>query len=749
MVRIEGLSKPHFRRAVRDKRLPFLKGLLENQDYHLLSHYSGLPSATPAMQGELFYGVHCAVPSLRFYDRRSRQPASMLDLETATAIEEEIASGRTPLLSGGSSYANVFHGGAPQNRFCLSSTGSGTSLPPGRLGLAARLFRIYTLMPVRFLTEAVVELILALGWLVQRPPKRARVFQRLRSLFSRVGICVLLRELTKARILIDLAQGIPIVHGSLLGYDEQAHEGGPSSGRAARALRGIDRTVAELWHAAKSSPLVDYDVWIYSDHGQETVEPYRMHSGGGIAEAVREAARHSGLSRPIGVESARGRDGQHIADGQQSASSSGGIAHTYGHGSLWHVYLPESVEHDMRDRFAHRLIHTHGIPLVLGAEAPQHAVAWTTKGRYLLPDQVDSVVGSHHPFREDIRYDLVRLVHHPNAGALVLCGWRPQGIALSFQTEQGAHGGPGRQETHGFALLPGTVSQHVADRSYVRPRDMRLAALKTLERSSSGVSPRSTAPAGERGTFRLMTYNTHGCIGADGATAPERIARVIARHGPDIVVLQELDVGRQRTGGTDQAQRIAGDLDMFFHYHPSYMLAEGSYGNAILSRFPLRLVKTGVLPGNGNAEPRGALWVEVTDGDHRIQVIGTHLSFYPRERHRQVLALLDEGWIDDTVSHGGVALCGDLNLISRSRSYRALSSRLRDAHTQVPGMPRARTWMGFACLDYIFVGSELSVASVHVPQNHLTRRASDHFPVIAELKTSRPSPPSSEAAHDR
>ena len=52
---------------------------------------------------------------------------------------------------------------------------------------------------------------------------------------------------------------------------------------------------------------------------------------------------------------------------------------------------------------------------------------------------------------------------------------------------------------------------------------------------------------------RLLTYNVHRCVGVDRKLDVARIVGVIAEHEPDIVCLQELDVGRARTGYVDQA----------------------------------------------------------------------------------------------------------------------------------------------------------------------------------------------------
>src|SRR5690606_27238808 len=113
------------------------------------------------------------------------------------------------------------------------------------------------------------------------------------------------------------------------------------------------------------------------------------------------------------------------------------------------------------------------------------------------------------------------------------------------------------------------------------------------------------------GSFRLMTYNVRHCRGTDGLHLPHRIAEVIAELNPDIVALQELDVGRKRTGYIDQARVIADYLKMDFHFFPCFRIEEEQFGNAVLSRFPMDLIKADSLPSlkGWRGEDRGALWV--------------------------------------------------------------------------------------------------------------------------------------------
>ena len=113
---------------------------------------------------------------------------------------------------------------------------------------------------------------------------------------------------------------------------------------------------------------------------------------------------------------------------------------------------------------------------------------------------------------------------------------------------------------------------------------------------------------------RIMTYNVHRCMGVDHKLDPGRIAAVIAQARPDIVALQEVDVGRSRTGGVDQAHAIAARLGMAFHFNAALKVQEEQYGDAILTSGELTLVKAGALPGSPDfkrLEPRGALLVTI------------------------------------------------------------------------------------------------------------------------------------------
>ncbi|MDX1698910.1 MAG: endonuclease/exonuclease/phosphatase family protein, partial [Thiohalobacterales bacterium] len=498
------------------------------------------------------------------------------------------------------------------------------------------------------------------------------------------------------------------VHLNLLGYDEQAHRRGPSSLFAHWTLKGIDDAIARIWRAARRSAHRHYEVWIYSDHGQEAVRPYHLLHGCSIEAAVAGVFARQGLTVdrepapvPHGIQTQRVRQlgGRRIqqllpVSSHAPSATSGGQVTVTGMGPVGFVYYDRALQADSRDAIARALAETAGVPLVLTADGADRARAWTAAGSFALPQQSAEVLGADHPFLEVAARELVALCHHPDAGDFILSGWRTGATACSFVTENGGHGGAGPEETSAFALLPGDVSLSSAGDGGVRAIDLRRAALRVLGRAKRTTPARQPRP-GAAGALRVMTYNVHSCIGMDGKLAPERIARLIARYDPDVVALQELDVGRARTESMDQAHLIARHLEMDVHFHPAMHIEEERYGDAILTHLPMQLVKADILPTLPDKpwiEPRGALWVAIELEGVEYQVLNTHLGLSSRERRLQAEALLGPEWLGHPDCRGPVVLCGDFNALPSSPACRMLRTRLRDAQIELDSHRPRRTF---------------------------------------------------------
>lgn len=740
LIQIDGLSRRQLERAMARGNLPFLRQLMHRHKYRLDSLYSGLPSSTPAVTAELLYGVKGAVPAFSFFDRATGRVFRMFEPDSARQIEQRLEREGGPLLAGGSAYASIYTGGAAESHLCAASMAWSDLFRLGhplRMALLV-LLNLYSALRTGMLL--VVEFFLALLDCLRGLIAGRDLWREIKFVPSRVGVCILMRELAAIGAKMDVTRGLPIVYLDFVGYDEQSHRRGPTSRFAHWSLKGIDGAIARIWKAAQRSPRRDYDVWIFSDHGNEETRSYAREQGRSVQEVVAEVldTAIAPLADNRGIQSKRlGAYMRHPTKQAPLAERDKVVVTSMG--PVGHVYLGTPIGPEQRSDLARALVDRAEIPLVLIADGPGKTRAWTKEGSFRLPEEAGSPLPADHPFLEEVTEDLIALCHHPDAGDFVISGWTRTGRSLTFPLEGGSHAGPGLEETHAFLLAPDDVPLPYRAQGYPRPLSLRQAALIHLGRAAAERVPVLLPVAGER-TLRVVTYNVHTCIGIDGKLSPHRVARVISRYRPDVVALQEVDVGRLRTGHADQAELIARCLEMEYHFHPAMRIAEEAYGDCILSRLPMRLVKAAALPMPASGpfvEPRGALWVALEVGGATVHLVNTHLGLTAGEKRMQIEALLGSDWIGGNGRAEPFVFCGDFNSSPRSRIWKLCVETLRDAQVAAAAHTPRGTWFGhvpFARIDHIFISPQIQVVAVDVGSDCLARTASDHRPLFAELR---------------
>ena len=167
-------------------------------------------------------------------------------------------------------------------------------------------------------------------------------------------------------------------------------------------------------------------------------------------------------------------------------------------------------------------------------------------------------------------------------------------------------------------------------------------------------APATPEPQPAKVTFRLMTYNVHQGFNASQIPALDEIVATIAHESPDVLVLQEVVRGWMIDEQHDVLSVLAQRLEMYYTFLPAI---GDLYGNAVLSRYPMEVVKrVPYAPGPTlRNQPRGALFVRIGD----LLVVGTHLDHNSDGtfvRQDQVRTILRE--IGDATA---VIVAGDLN----------------------------------------------------------------------------------------
>jgi len=762
LIQIDGLGLSELERAIESGEAPFIARLLKREHYHCHPMYSGLPSSTPAVQGELFYGVKTIVPAFAFKPANGEKMARMYDPLTAQQVQSVLEDGHEPLLADGSAYCNIYTGGARESHFCASSFGWDEMLKhikPGKWILVG-LLNLPTL--IRILFFVLLEILIAFYDFFRGQLNGRSFLPEFKFIAARVGISILMRDITTESACMDIARGLPVIQLNYIGYDEHAHRRGPDSSFAHWSIKGIDRCVEKLWNAAHRTDTRHYDLWVYSDHGQESTIPYQKKAGVSINESVSAAfnqlttaPKSESLPLVDGVQHQRAQllGGSYLQKIFAPAFHKNTISDAHldstlmpqvvAMGPVGHVYLkPDFTDYGTRQRLAKSLVSDHHVPAAVVVTPENKISVCTRSGVYDPSHSACALFGSDHPNKHALAQDLHRLCTHENAGHVVLLGWINGEQALSFPEENGAHAGLGPKETQAFALLPRDVSVDPTEFGSFRPLTLRKAVQHHLHPDSTSlkVDHNRHDVQADTGLLKVMTYNVHSCVGMDGIASVSRIARVIARYRPDVVALQELDVGKQRSHGIHQAEQLSQLLKMHCHFNPAMVAEHEQYGDAILSKYPIQPVKSCALQsiGKKGLEPRSAQWVYIEFNGSTIQLVNTHLGLNAEERRAQVDELMGNQWLNHEKFLGPAIVCGDLNATPGSYVLKSLLTKLTNVQNGFNGTKNhSKTFSSRAPLlsiDHILTNPYFEVLSVQIPNTQLTRIASDHLPLIAALK---------------
>lgn len=237
--------------------------------------------------------------------------------------------------------------------------------------------------------------------------------------------------------------------------------------------------------------------------------------------------------------------------------------------------------------------------------------------------------------------------------------------------------------------------------------------------------PRPSVALASAEPIRLMSYNVWG-----GNRDADRIAAVIKKQQPDLLLLQELD-----SSLADRLLPALADLYPEGHLHVAYV---PRLEQAVLSRYPLT-------PLDSSRKKGKAQQVQVELPDGPVTVWNVHTTSFRgwRWRHNEVARLISE---DIATAEGPVIVGGDFNTTDQTQTYRLIDHYLDNAHWEagwgfgfsfpsphrpirgdlaVPSLVR---------IDHIFYSHHFMARSAATLANS---GGSDHFPIVATLSRVR------------
>ncbi|TFG15963.1 MAG: hypothetical protein EU531_07820 [Promethearchaeota archaeon] len=240
-----------------------------------------------------------------------------------------------------------------------------------------------------------------------------------------------------------------------------------------------------------------------------------------------------------------------------------------------------------------------------------------------------------------------------------------------------------------------------------------------------GELPRESSPKTQ---LTFMTYNIHFGQGMDDLLNLERIAQNILIDNPDIIGLQEVEVGRVTSQGVDMTFWLAKRLGMYYYYSNPYSNIH-LMGNAILSKYPLILQEAYELPSDLQERLFVHCVIQITPS-LKIDVFSTHIGIRTENKTAQIDYLLEK--ITDVSKTPKRVLMGDFNLVNTTLEIARVLTNFNDTAIEFGATYRAP-------IDYIFATGYHSIIDYHVVTDMLPdidspiEFGSDHLPVTATI----------------
>ncbi len=213
---------------------------------------------------------------------------------------------------------------------------------------------------------------------------------------------------------------------------------------------------------------------------------------------------------------------------------------------------------------------------------------------------------------------------------------------------------------------------------------------------------------------------------------PGRVAEVIRGLNADVVALQEV-IGAG-PAGAGQAEEIGAAVGMGWVMTSVRQLRRHLFGNVILSRFPIVHHSQYDLSWR-TCEPRACQRADLDlGGGHRMHIYNVHLGTAVLERRYQATRLA--AFVHDRRIEGPKVILGDFNEWTRGLATKTLNS-LFESVDIFAYLKRRRTYPGifpFLHLDHIYYEGRVEVRGVELVRSRLSMMASDHLPLVADLR---------------
>ena len=175
-------------------------------------------------------------------------------------------------------------------------------------------------------------------------------------------------------------------------------------------------------------------------------------------------------------------------------------------------------------------------------------------------------------------------------------------------------------------------------------------------------------------SFVVMTYNIQQANDDFGERSYKEQLALIRQVAPDILVLQESDSSRISLNNNDFVRYYAGKLGYYSYYGPTTIT--GTYGTAILSRYPLQNTRT--VFTFSDQDEIGTAEAEIEIGGQLFTVYNVH-----PDGSDTAMLVWAESLLERSKDKFNVIALGDYNLRDYEEAYQLIASVYTNAWVSV------------------------------------------------------------------
>jgi len=203
-------------------------------------------------------------------------------------------------------------------------------------------------------------------------------------------------------------------------------------------------------------------------------------------------------------------------------------------------------------------------------------------------------------------------------------------------------------------------------------------------------------------SLRVMTYNTQESNDKFAEKSFDRQLALIRKISPDILALQETDSTRISLNNNDYVRYFADNLGYYSYYGPKTVA--GTFGTAILSRFPLQNTRTVFIYSDKD---------ETGVAEAEVNVAGLNFTIYDvhPDSSDPAMVLFAKTLLERSQDKPYVIAMGDYNLRDYEEAYQIIDHVYTNAWVSVyPSeiSPDGVDMSGENRIDHIFLSPNLS-----------------------------------------